>query len=261
MTTLVQCARQRSRRICVSLGLALCLALVLSPSGQVRTRAQEPGPDAAGAKLKDAARERGPDRAPALIAVPGGMNGLRGPRVTSSAQLGAASTAASVAEAEPNDTPGAATPLGVTPVRVRATLFRSPFSAGVDVDLYSFTAGAGDRVYAATITAGTAGSTNTVLDILASDGTTVLETDDEDGAASESASNIAGLVVPTTGTYYVRVRQFTTDFSHRHNPSVRPLRPRPLWCACRRDRTQPPRCPAAARAGRLDERRDRFRER
>ncbi len=202
MTALVQCARQRSRRICFYLGVGLCLALVLSPSG--RPRAQEPGADAARARLTDSARERGTDGAVALIAVPGSMKGLRGPRVT---QLGASATAAAVAEAEPNDTPAAATPLGVTPVRVRANLFRSPFTAGVDIDVYSFTAAAGDRVYAATITAASAGSPDTNLDILASNGTTVLETDVEDGGANQQASNIAGLVVPSSGTYYARVRQ------------------------------------------------------
>lgn len=113
-------------------------------------------------------------------------------------------------EAEPNDTPATAQFLPTTPVRVRADLFRTPFSAGVDVDVYSFTAAAGDRVYAATMTGFSAGSTDTVIDVLASDGTTVLETDDEDGTVSGSASNVAGTVLATAGTYYLRVRQFTT---------------------------------------------------
>ena len=116
-----------------------------------------------------------------------------------------------IAEAEPNDTPATATPVGATPVRVRGNLFRSPFSAGVDVDLYSFTAAAGNRVYAATMTAASGGNGDSVLDILAQDGTTVLETDDQDGSASGNASTIAGLVVPTSGTYYVRVRQASTS--------------------------------------------------
>ena len=120
--------------ICVSLGVGLCLALVLSPSG--RTRAQEPGADAARPRLKDGrTRDAGLTVRPARIAVPGSMKGLRGPRVT---QLGAGATAAALVEVEPNDTPAAATPLGVTPVRVRANLFRSPFTAGVDVDVSSF---------------------------------------------------------------------------------------------------------------------------
>ena len=127
----------------------------------------------------------------------------------SRSEFGGAGSSALVVETESNDTPLTATPLGVTPVRVRASLFRSPFTA-VDVDLYSFTAAAGDRVYAATMTAASGGSADTVLDILAPDGTTVLETDDNDGSAGPNASTIAGLVLLTGGTYYVRVRQFVT---------------------------------------------------
>ncbi len=113
-------------------------------------------------------------------------------------------------EAEPNDTFGAATPLGVTPAGVRADLYRAPFTAPtVDVDFYSFTAAAGDRVYAATMTAFSGGSSDTLLDILAPDGTTVIETDDDDGAFGTLSSNIAGTVLPIAGTYFVRVRQFT----------------------------------------------------
>jgi subtilisin-like proprotein convertase family protein len=114
------------------------------------------------------------------------------------------------AETEPNNAPASATPLGTTPVRVRADLYRAPFSAGVDVDVYSFSATAGDRVYAATMTGFSGGSTDTILDILAPDGTTIIETDDEDGQISGSASNVAGTVLASTGTYYVRVKQFST---------------------------------------------------
>ena len=77
------------------------------------------------------------------------------------------------------------------------------------MDVSSFTAGADYRVYAATMTGFRGGSAGTLRDIIASDGTTVLEADDEDGAIG-SVSNIAGTVLPTTGTYYVRVRQFNT---------------------------------------------------
>jgi subtilisin-like proprotein convertase family protein len=113
-------------------------------------------------------------------------------------------------EVEPNNTPATAQPLAGNPVRVRADLFQAPFASGVDVDVYSFQAGAGDRVYAATMTGFSGGSTDTVMDILGTDGTTVLESDDEDGTISGSSSNIGGLVLPTAGTYYVRVRQFST---------------------------------------------------
>lgn len=113
-------------------------------------------------------------------------------------------------ESEPNDTPATAQPLPGTPVRVRADLFRTPFSAGVDVDVYSFFANAGDKVFAATMTGFSGGSTDTQIDILGTDGTTVLETDDEDGTVGGSASNIGGLTLASAGTYYVRVRQFST---------------------------------------------------
>lgn len=76
------------------------------------------------------------------------------------------------------------------------------------MDVYSFTAGADYRVYAATMTGFRGGSADTLRDTIASDGTTVLEADD-DGAIG-SASNIAGTVLATAGTYYVRVRQFKT---------------------------------------------------
>ncbi|MBC7932122.1 MAG: proprotein convertase P-domain-containing protein, partial [Rubrivivax sp.] len=121
--------------------------------------------------------------------------------------VGAASISA---EIEPNNTSATATPLGTTPVRVRADLYRAPFSAGVDVDIYSFAATAGDRVYAATMTGFSGGSTDTVIDILAPDGTTVLESDDEDGQVSGSASNVGGTLLAATGTHFVRVRQFST---------------------------------------------------
>lgn len=113
------------------------------------------------------------------------------------------------AETEPNDTTASATPLGTTPVRVRGDLYRAPFSAGVDVDVYSFFGTAGDRVYAATMTNLSGGSRDTVLEIIAPDGD-IIEVDDDDGQVSEGASNVAGTVLTDTGTHYVRVRQFNT---------------------------------------------------
>lgn len=123
-----------------------------------------------------------------------------------------------VREAEPNDTFGTATPLGTTPVRVRADSYAVPVPGAGDVDFYSFTAGAGDRVYAATMTSFSPGSTDTLLAVLASDGTTVLESDDEDGGLSGSASNIAGLVLPTAGTYFIRVSPFTLTLAGTIRP-------------------------------------------
>jgi hypothetical protein len=77
------------------------------------------------------------------------------------------------------------------------------------VDTHSYTVGADYRIYAATMTGFRGGCADTLENVIASDGTTVLEADDGGGAIG-SPSNIAGSVLPTVGTYYVRVRQFNT---------------------------------------------------
>src|SRR5262245_52216371 len=108
-----------------------------------------------------------------------------------------------VPEREPNDTVAAATPLGGADVVAIGAI--TPFA---DVDYWSFQASAGDRVYAATMTtwSGFGVSTDSVLDVIASDGVTILETDDNDGNFNAQSSSIAGCPIPTTGTYWVRVR-------------------------------------------------------
>lgn len=134
-------------------------------------------------------------------------------------------------EVEPNDTPATAQALASTPVRVRGDLFRTPFSAGVDVDVYSFAAVAGDRVYAAVMTGFSGSSNDTVMDILASDGTTVLETDDEDGAIGVSASSIAGTVLPAAGRTSCACASSTAPRS--------PARFDPTTCTCAWPRARP----------------------
>lgn len=110
-----------------------------------------------------------------------------------------------VGEVEPNGTSATASPLGGTSVRVQANLFPNG-----DVDFYSFTATAGDRVYAATMTSFSAGSsTDSQITLLASDGTTVIEFDDDNGSFAGLSSSIAGATIPTTGTYYLRINDFT----------------------------------------------------
>ncbi len=109
--------------------------------------------------------------------------------------------AISVYETEPNDTPATANALGGNSAVVRG----NAFPAG-DIDFFSFTAQAGDRVYAATMTSFSPGGTDSTLDIYDVDGTTILETDVNDGSFGASSSSIAGLTLPATGTYYVRVR-------------------------------------------------------
>ena len=109
------------------------------------------------------------------------------------------------AEVEPNGTTATATPIASGDVVVRAPLFPNG-----DIDFYSFTANAGDRVYAAAMTSGSAGSsTDSQLTLLASDGTTVIEFDDDNGSFAGLSSSIAGAVIPTTGTYFLKVNDFT----------------------------------------------------
>ena len=110
-----------------------------------------------------------------------------------------------VAEAEPNGTFATATPIAGANAVVRASLFPNG-----DIDFYSFTANAGDRVYAATMTSFVAGnSTDSQLTLLASDGTTVIEFDDDNGSFAGLSPSIAGATIPTTGTYYLKVNDFT----------------------------------------------------
>ena len=135
------------------------------------------------------------------------------PGIVESARKAGVVTGGSVAfidEAEPNDTTATAQVLGPTPVRVRANLYRAPLTAGVDVDVFSFTAPANARVYAGTMTSFSSGSTDTTMDIIDVDGTTVLETDNNDGTFSGSSSNVGGTLLVTGGTYFVRVSQVTT---------------------------------------------------
>lgn len=103
-------------------------------------------------------------------------------------------------EVEPNDSPAQATP--IAPGVVRGSLFPAN-----DWDYYSFSATAGDRLYALTMTSASASSsTDSVLELYGPDGTTLIEHDNDDGSFSSNASSIAGAVLPTTGTYYLRVR-------------------------------------------------------
>ncbi|HRQ40767.1 MAG TPA: proprotein convertase P-domain-containing protein [Chloroflexota bacterium] len=118
--------------------------------------------------------------------------------------------AISVYEAEPNDTPATANPLGGSSAVVRG----NTFPAG-DIDFFSFTAQAGDRVYAATMTAFSPSATDSTMDIYDTDGTTILETDVNDGSFAASSSSIAGLTLPSNGTYYIRVRSTSATATMR----------------------------------------------
>ncbi|WP_257385976.1 beta strand repeat-containing protein [Tahibacter caeni] len=108
-------------------------------------------------------------------------------------------------EVEPNGTAATASPLTGTNFVVRANLFPNG-----DIDFYSFQANAGDRVYAATMTSASAGSsTDSQLTLLDSDGTTIVEFDDDNGSFAALSSTIAGATIPATGTYYLKVNDFT----------------------------------------------------
>lgn len=111
-------------------------------------------------------------------------------------------------EAEPNGTPATATPL--TLVNGAAIVQANLFPNG-DVDYYSFQGNAGDRVYASTLTslAPANSSSDSQLTLLSADGTTVIEFDDDNGSFAPLSSSIAGATLPSTGTYYLKVNDFT----------------------------------------------------
>lgn len=108
-------------------------------------------------------------------------------------------------ESEPNGTPATADVLTGSEVKIRGNI-----QPNGDQDYFSFTANAGDKIYAAIMTSfSSSGSTDSILTIFASDGTTVLETDDNDGSLGASSSTIAGVTIPSNGTYYARVNHFS----------------------------------------------------
>jgi subtilisin-like proprotein convertase family protein len=116
-----------------------------------------------------------------------------------------------VEEREPNGSAAAATPLGAARVRARGQIF----PAG-DVDYWSFPASAGDRVYAAAMTASSSPDLGCRLDVRAADGTTILENDDDNGTFGSNAPSIAGVVIPASGTYFLRV--FGEDATREARP-------------------------------------------
>jgi uncharacterized repeat protein (TIGR01451 family) len=112
---------------------------------------------------------------------------------------------AGVIEAEPNGNAAIASPISGNPVKLKGALYPNG-----DIDFYSFSATAGSRVYAATMTSGSAGSsTDSQLTLLAADGITTIEFDDDNGSFATLSSSIAGATIPTDGTYFLRVSDFT----------------------------------------------------
>jgi len=119
-------------------------------------------------------------------------------------------------ESESNDTAATADPISVAPAKF-AAIYGTIGTPG-DEDWFSFSSpiGAPARVWLSVNTgvAAQGSSRDSVVSIFGSDGVTLLEEDDDDGTGngwdetieSLDASLIAGLVLPTVGTYYARVR-------------------------------------------------------
>lgn len=119
-------------------------------------------------------------------------------------------------EVEANNTYTNANPLASN----NGVIAGNVYPAG-DLDYFSFTAAAGDRVYAAVMTSFSPGSTDSTLDIIASNGTTILETDLGDGSFSTTSSGVAGTVLASAGTYYIRVRDASTGSIRPYHLHVR----------------------------------------
>ncbi|GEM_PF-1226679 len=143
--------------------------------------------------------------------------GVKLPKPAALLQPNAAqSVVGQINEAEPNGTSATATPIAAASAKVRGTVFPP-----ADVDFYSFTATMGDRIYAAVQTLFDASASgDSVLELISTDGTTVLETDNNDGTFNASSSTIAGFLIPSTGTFFLRVR---------HNVATGTIRPYDLY--------------------------------
>ncbi len=84
---------------------------------------------------------------------------------------------------------------------------KGQISPDADIDYYSFTAQAGNKLSAGVmINASTSISTDTEFRLLKSDGTTVVEADDDNGVLSSLSPSLASVTIPTTGTYYLEIK-------------------------------------------------------
>jgi uncharacterized repeat protein (TIGR01451 family) len=117
-------------------------------------------------------------------------------------------------EVEPNDTPATANALVLSN---GAAIIQGNIYGNGDVDYFRFAGNAGDRVYSAVVTSGSANaSTDSQLTLLASDGTTVIEFDEDDGSLGGLSSSIAGAILPSAGTYYLKVNHFSSTNQLRY---------------------------------------------
>ncbi|HMZ81657.1 MAG TPA: PPC domain-containing protein, partial [Acidobacteriota bacterium] len=130
--------------------------------------------------------------------------------------------ASMVTETEPNGTSATATPLTITPADP-AAIVTLTISPAADVDFFSFSATAGSRVWAYVDTGSPPAQVGTSRDsqirLFNTDGTTLIEFDDDDASANggdgtqESGLTgcIAGRMIPATGTYFLRVNDFSAS--------------------------------------------------
>ena len=178
--------------------VSLALAFALSPLGAMRLAVgQTPSPDI---PVKAETIDVSTLTLPSGWAVPASVRPIASLRPA--AKLGQAMGG----EIEPNGyyTQASAITSGTT---VRASIYPN-----ADVDFYAFTARAGDRVFAAIMGSFSTGSTSTndsQLTLLASDGVTVIEFDDDNGTLGSLSSSIAGALIPSAGTYYLKVNHFS----------------------------------------------------
>jgi uncharacterized repeat protein (TIGR01451 family) len=202
------------KRTRMFLGLLVCLPLIgvlLMPGKAVQAvrsafnrsaKITAPASKAApAAMMQDKNVQQGKPEPPSEVSVLE-YNGPKPPNQNIARNL---TVASKVSEVEPNGTTATASPIGTGSAKILGDLYPNG-----DTDFYSFTATAGDKVYAAIMTSFSAGSsTDSQLTIFASDGTTILEFDDDNGSFAALSSSIAGTTIPSTGTYYLRVNDFT----------------------------------------------------
>jgi subtilisin-like proprotein convertase family protein len=177
---------------------SLALAFVLSPLAAVRLAAsQNPSPDT---PIKAETNEV------STLTLPPGMAVPALARPNASLRPAAKQGQAMGGEIEPNGFYTQANPIA-SGTTVRASIYPN-----ADVDFYAFTARAGDRVYAAimgSFSTGSTSSNDSQLAVLASDGVTVTEFDDDNGTLGSLSSSVAGAVIPSSGTYYLKVNHFS----------------------------------------------------
>jgi subtilisin-like proprotein convertase family protein len=108
-------------------------------------------------------------------------------------------------EVEPNGTTATAQLLTGKSVRLRGNI-----QLATDLDFYKIAVTAGDRLYVASATTFSSGGSGLTgdgtLEVYGTDGTTLLESDNDDGSFAATSPSIAGLVLPTTGVIFIKMR-------------------------------------------------------